>query len=87
MTGFKRNPCHLCVVWSKARAREGCQAHHCKAYKALCLLRHAARRCLEFRRNLRCECTLNVIPSLGGRVLMPLTDGGMQYLIGGPNRT
>ncbi|CAJ1448713.1 unnamed protein product, partial [Effrenium voratum] len=29
------------------------------------------------------DCTLNVIPSLGGRVLMPLTDGGMQYLIGG----
>lgn len=31
----------------------------------------------------RSDCTLNVIPSLGGRVLMPLTDGGMQYLIGG----
>eukprot|EP00441_Pelagodinium_beii_P026329 CAMPEP_0197663666 /NCGR_PEP_ID=MMETSP1338-20131121/58167_1 /TAXON_ID=43686 ORGANISM="Pelagodinium beii, Strain RCC1491" /NCGR_SAMPLE_ID=MMETSP1338 /ASSEMBLY_ACC=CAM_ASM_000754 /LENGTH=882 /DNA_ID=CAMNT_0043242147 /DNA_START=79 /DNA_END=2727 /DNA_ORIENTATION=+ len=29
------------------------------------------------------ECTLNVVPSLGGRVLMPLTDGGMQYLIAG----
>jgi len=29
------------------------------------------------------ECTLNVVPSLGGRVLMPLTDGGLQYLIAG----
>ena len=33
--------------------------------------------------DVRSDCTLNVIPSLGGRVLMPLTDGGMQYLIGG----
>eukprot|EP00930_Biecheleria_cincta_P046831 TRINITY_DN32354_c0_g1_i1.p1 TRINITY_DN32354_c0_g1~~TRINITY_DN32354_c0_g1_i1.p1 ORF type:complete len:909 (-),score=281.61 TRINITY_DN32354_c0_g1_i1:100-2745(-) len=29
------------------------------------------------------DCTLNVIPSMGGRVLMPLTDGGMQYLLAG----
>eukprot|EP00441_Pelagodinium_beii_P043457 CAMPEP_0197627662 /NCGR_PEP_ID=MMETSP1338-20131121/6207_1 /TAXON_ID=43686 ORGANISM="Pelagodinium beii, Strain RCC1491" /NCGR_SAMPLE_ID=MMETSP1338 /ASSEMBLY_ACC=CAM_ASM_000754 /LENGTH=827 /DNA_ID=CAMNT_0043198437 /DNA_START=52 /DNA_END=2535 /DNA_ORIENTATION=- len=29
------------------------------------------------------ECTLNVIPALGGRVLMPLTDGGLQYLMAG----
>lgn len=29
------------------------------------------------------DCTPNVIPSLGGRVLMPLTEGGMQYLLAG----
>jgi len=29
------------------------------------------------------NATLNVIPALDGRVLMPLTDGGLQYLIAG----
>jgi len=29
------------------------------------------------------DCTLNVIPTLGGRVLTPLTDGGLQYLVAG----
>lgn len=29
------------------------------------------------------DLTLNVIPTFGGKVLMGLTDGGMQYLIGG----
>jgi len=30
-----------------------------------------------------CDCTLNVVPALGGRVLTPLTDGGLQYLVAG----
>jgi len=29
------------------------------------------------------ECTLNVMPVVGGRVLTPLTDGGLQYLVAG----
>ncbi|CAE8599187.1 unnamed protein product, partial [Polarella glacialis] len=29
------------------------------------------------------DCTLNVVPTLAGKVLMPLTDGGLQYLIAG----
>jgi len=29
------------------------------------------------------DTTLNVIPTVGGRVLMALSDGGMQYLIAG----
>ena len=29
------------------------------------------------------DSTLNVVPALGGRVLMPLTDGGLQYLVAG----
>jgi len=29
------------------------------------------------------DATLNVIPALSGRVLMPLTDGGLQYLVAG----
>ncbi|CAJ1457521.1 unnamed protein product [Effrenium voratum] len=29
------------------------------------------------------DCLLNVIPSLGGKVLMPLTEGGLQYLMAG----
>eukprot|EP00930_Biecheleria_cincta_P085389 TRINITY_DN74781_c0_g1_i1.p1 TRINITY_DN74781_c0_g1~~TRINITY_DN74781_c0_g1_i1.p1 ORF type:complete len:934 (-),score=226.17 TRINITY_DN74781_c0_g1_i1:110-2860(-) len=29
------------------------------------------------------DCTPNVIPSLGSRLLMPLTEGGMQYLLAG----
>ncbi|CAE7567115.1 unnamed protein product, partial [Symbiodinium natans] len=29
------------------------------------------------------DCTLNVIPSLGGKVLLPLSEGGLQYLMAG----
>jgi len=29
------------------------------------------------------DCTLNVLPTTGGKVLMSLSDGGMQYLIAG----
>jgi len=29
------------------------------------------------------QTTLNVVPTLGGRVLMPLSDGGLQYLLAG----
>lgn len=29
------------------------------------------------------DCTLNVIPTLGGRILAPLSDGGFQYLLAG----
>ncbi|CAK9074085.1 unnamed protein product [Durusdinium trenchii] len=29
------------------------------------------------------DCLLNVVPSLNGQVLMPLTEGGLQYLLAG----